>query len=140
MTVLFKVKLVFTRTRQLVQVYMQKTMKNSQHQTFLHVVCVLRLPNMSNSSGNILCFHPLTTVIGQPFFGHKSPAARARELFKPSTDSATLLVDIDKNVFRFQSGFSGGDVTTWACFGNFVHLWPALGPNPLTHSIGSKFC
>jgi len=27
-----------------------------------------------------------------------------------------------------------------ACFGNFDHLWPALGPNPLTHSIGSKFC
>jgi len=25
-------------------------------------------------------------------------------------------------------------------FENFSHIWPALGPNPLTHSIGSKFC
>jgi len=79
-------------------------------------------------------------MIGRPFFGHKSPAARARELFKPSTDSASLLVDIEKkNLFRFRWGFSGGDVTMRACFGNFGHLWLALGPNPLTHSIDSKF-
>ena len=64
----------------------------------------------------------------------------ARELFKPFTDSASLLVNIEKNVFRFRWGFSGGDVTMRACFGNFGHLWPALGPNPLTHSIGSNFC
>jgi len=70
------------------------------------------------------------TVIGRPFFGHKSPAARAREQFKPSMDSANLLVDIEKNVFRFRWGFSGGDVTMRACFGNFGHLWPALGHNP----------
>jgi len=31
---------------------------------------------------------------GWHFFGHKSPAARARELFKPSTNSAGLLVSI----------------------------------------------
>jgi len=87
-----------------------------------------------------MCFKPLTTAIGQPFFGHKSPAARARELFKSPMDSASLLVDIKKNVFRFRWGFSGGDVTMRACFGNVGHLWLALGPNPLTHSIGSKFC
>jgi len=39
--------------------------------------------------------------IGAPFFGHKLPAAGARELFKPSTDSASLLVDIEKNIFCF---------------------------------------
>jgi len=39
--------------------------------------------------------------IGAPFFGHKSSAARARELFKPFTDSASLLVDIVKKIFRF---------------------------------------
>jgi len=87
-----------------------------------------------------LVFNPLTTAIDRTFFGHKSPAARARELFKPSTDSASLPVDIEKNNFRFQWGFSGGDVTMTPCFGNFGHVWPALGPNPLTHSIGSKFC
>jgi len=83
--------------------------------------------------------NPLTVAIGRPFFGHKSPAARARQLFKPAVDSASLLVDIKKKIFRFRWGFSGGDITMRTCFGNFVHLWPALGPNPLTHSIGSKF-
>jgi len=45
-----------------------------------------------------------TTAIGRPFFGHKSPTARARELFKPSTDSASLLVDIEKKRFSFLVG------------------------------------
>jgi len=79
-------------------------------------------------------------VIGWPFFGHKLSAATARELFKPFTDSASLLVDIEKKSFSFSVGISGGDVTMRTCFGNFGHLWPALGPNPLTHSIGAKFC
>jgi len=39
--------------------------------------------------------------IGAPLFGHKSPTARARELFKSSTDSASLLVDIEKKHFSF---------------------------------------
>jgi len=26
-----------------------------------------------------------------------------------------------------------------ACFGNFGHLSPALGPNPMTHSFDSNF-
>jgi len=55
---------------------------------------------------NICCFYfnPLTTAsqyIGPPFFGHKSPAARARELFKLSTDSASLGVKIEKKIFSF---------------------------------------
>jgi len=39
--------------------------------------------------------------IGSPVFGQKSPAAKARELLKPFTDSASLLVDIEKNIYRF---------------------------------------
>jgi len=85
-------------------------------------------------------FNPLTIAIGRPFFGPKSLAARARELVKPSTDSVSLLVDIEKTVLSFQWVFSRGDVTMRECFGNFGHLWPALGRNPLTHSVGSKFC
>jgi len=46
---------------------------------------------------NCILLNPLMAVIGRPFFGHKSPAARARELFKHSTDSACLLVDIKKS-------------------------------------------
>jgi len=48
--------------------------------------------------------NPLTAAICRPFLGQKLSAARARELFKPFTDSASLLVDIEKNVFRFQFG------------------------------------
>jgi len=44
----------------------------------------------------------LMAAIGWPFFGQKLPAAR--ELFKPSTDSASLLVEIEKNVFCFLFG------------------------------------
>ena len=55
-------------------------------------------------------------------------------------DSASLVVEVEKKRFSFSVGFSGGDVTMRVCFGNFDYLWPALGPNPLTHSIGSKFC
>jgi len=40
--------------------------------------------------------------IGAPFFGHKSSAARARELFKPSTDSASLLVTVQESVVTAQ--------------------------------------
>jgi len=32
------------------------------------------------------------------FFGHNSPAAAAREVFKPSTDSASLVVPSQKKV------------------------------------------
>jgi len=46
----------------------------------------------------------LTATIGRPFFGQKLPAARARELFNPYTDSASLIVEIEKNVFRFWFG------------------------------------
>jgi len=42
------------------------------------------------------------TAIGRPFFGHKSPAAR--ELLKPSTDSASLLIDTEKKRFLFSVG------------------------------------
>jgi len=35
------------------------------------------------------------------------PAARARELFKPSTDSASPLVDIEKKIFVFGLAFAG---------------------------------
>ena len=45
-------------------------------------------------------------AIGRPFLGHKLPAARARELFKPFMDSVSLLVDIEKKkFFVFGGGF-----------------------------------
>jgi len=59
------------------------------------------------------------------------------ELFKPSTDSASLLVDIEKKSFSFSVGGSLGGPPQ---VGVFWKIWPALGPNPLTHSFDSKFC
>jgi len=44
-----------------------------------------------------------------------------------------------KTFFVLGGGISGCDVTKKAWFGNFGYVWPALGPNPLTHSFGSKF-
>jgi len=44
------------------------------------------------------------------------PAARARELFNPSTDSASLLVDIEKKVFRFEFEVFWGERHKQGCF------------------------
>jgi len=71
---------------------------------------------------------------------HNSLGDWARELIKPSTVSASLVVEIDKTNFRFWWGFSEGDVTRRTCFRKVGHLRPALGPNLLIHSFGSKFC
>jgi len=49
----------------------------------------------------MILVNPLTAAIGRPFFGPKLPAARARKLFTPSTDSASLLVEVKANVFSF---------------------------------------
>jgi len=73
---------------------------------------------------------------GSHFFGHKSPAARARELFKPSTDSASFLVDIEKKFFLFWH-LLGGTSQVGVFLHFFGHL--SLAPNQLTHSFGSSF-
>ena len=77
--------------------------------------------------------------IGAPFFGHKSLAARARELFKPSTDSESLLVDIEKKIFVLGLRFFGGtsQVGVFLCY--FGHLCLALGAVPMGHFLDSKF-
>ena len=71
---------------------------------------------------------------------YNSPGDWAGELSKPSTNSTSLVVKIEKKRFCFCWGISEGDVTKKACFENFGHLWPAVSSNPLTHSFGSKFC
>jgi len=62
--------------------------------------------------------------IGPHFFGHKSPAAR--ELFKPYTDSASLVVKIKKTYFVLDLSLSGGNVTSRDVLAFF---WPSL-PGP----------
>ena len=62
---------------------------------------------------------------GRYSFGHNSPAAPAREVFKPSTYSACLLVPTEKKVFSVL-GTSLGDVTSGDVL---AFLWPTL-PGP----------
>jgi len=47
---------------------------------------------------------------------YNSPATIATELFKPSTDSTSLLVSIKKTLFDLGGGFSLSDVTKKAGF------------------------
>jgi len=77
---------------------------------------------------------------------YNSPGDWARELFKPSTDSASLVVEIEKKCFHFifGGGFSGGNATSGSVFG---YLYLALGPNlsvaeimAKTPKIGENFC
>jgi len=69
------------------------------------MVAALSEQNISQASyfeNSVFRIHPLMTTIGRPFFSHETPAAR--ELFKPSTDSASLLLDIEKKTFSFSVG------------------------------------
>ena len=58
-------------------------------------------------------------LVAQTFFGHNSPGAWAREVFKPSMDSASRFV--------LGLGFSVSEVTVGACF---CPVYLALGANP----------
>ena len=63
--------------------------------------------------------------IGSQFFGHESPAVRARELFKSSTNSASIIVKIEKNIFRFR--FRVGSLGGPPQVGDvFTFFWPPL--------------
>jgi len=53
---------------------------------------------------------------------------------KPSTDSASLVVEVE--FFRFRWGVFGGERHKWGCFG---YIYLALGPNLLGHYYGSRF-
>jgi len=76
-------------------------------------------------TSSVLSF-PLSVLSGHPsgrhFFGRNSPAAIAREVFKPSTDAASLLVSI-KKIFRFGFGVLLGGRHK---MGLFLNFWPTL--------------
>ena len=68
-----------------------------------------------------------------------SPAARARELFKPSMDSASLGVNIEKKNFALALRFSGRYVTCRGVLRYFGHFCLALGAVPKGNFLDSKF-
>jgi len=75
---------------------------------------------------------------------YNSPADWARKLVKPSTESANLLVEIEKKIFRF------GIVVLWGRTSQvgvlFSFFWPrlslvyvALDANPMSQLFRSSF-
>jgi len=66
---------------------------------------------------------------GWHFFGHNSPAAR--ELFKPSTDSASLLVKMEEKRFLFLVGVYWGDPPQVEVFWKLWLPLHSLGPQPI---------
>jgi len=56
-------------------------------------------------------------------------------MFKPSTDSARLLVSTEKNFSVWGLEFSGGDVTSGAADAFFGQLYPALGANATSNVL-----
>jgi len=68
---------------------------------------------------------------------HALPAARARELLKPSVDSASLVPEIEKkNFFGLGLGFSIVYVTMEGCFGL---CFLALGSGQMGHFLSQIF-
>jgi len=77
-------------------------------------------------------FNPFCPACATFLQRYNSPADWAWKLFKPSTDSASLLVEIEKKFFVLGLGFSVGDVTMRACFCVFDQIYPAMGANPMS--------
>jgi len=74
------------------------------------------------------------TIVALTLFSHNFPTDRARELFKPSTDSANLLVHFEKKTFSFWVwGSLWGTSQVGVVLHLFGQIYPALGDNPLSH-------
>jgi len=71
------------------------------------------------------------TIVAQTLASHNLPTNRARELIKPSTDSASLRFEIVKKIFRL--GFWVLCVLRHneSMFGHFWRLFLALGASPM---------
>jgi len=92
--------------------------------------------------GLVIISVPCAPLFCKTLQSYNSPAARARELFKPSTDLASLLVEIEKKFF-FGLGTPVGDVTSgYHCKviakGVFASIWSPL-PRPGRQSIEPCF-
>ena len=70
---------------------------------------------------------------------HNSPADWAREVFKLSTNSASLLDQTGQIFFVSDLGFSVGDVTIGACFRLFGQVYIALVAKPTGYFLAQAF-
>jgi len=80
-------------------------------------------------------------ILAQGLQRYNSPADWARKLFKPSTDSASLLVKIEKKLlFVLGLWFSGRGRHKWGCHFHFIGLvYAALDANPMGQLFRSSF-
>jgi len=74
-------------------------------------------------------FRPKTSSFRLPYQRHSSSANCARELFKGSNGSASLLVCTQKNFLVGGCGFFVSDVISEVVLGSFWLKLPGLGPN-----------
>jgi len=78
--------------------------------------------------------------MGLYVFGYNSPAAAAREVFKPSTDSAGLVVSSQKMIFCFGCGVLLGGRHKWGCFRVFMaYFTRAWTPIEWAHILAQVF-
>jgi len=61
-------------------------------------------------------------ILAQGLQRYYSPADWARKLFKPFTDSPSLLVEIEKKFFVLGLWFSGKGRRKWGCHFHFIGL------------------
>jgi len=69
------------------------------------------------------------TMVAATLASDNLPTNRTRELIKPSTDSASLRLEIEKKFFGLGFGFFVCYVTMRACLSNFRPALPNLSPN-----------
>jgi len=86
-------------------------------------------------SGNIFFKSRLRHFSCRILQSYNSPGDWARELFKPSTDSASLVVEIEKNNFRFRWRFFWRRRHKEDMFWKSRPLLAGPGPQPIDKSI-----
>jgi len=80
------------------------------------------------------------TFLAELCKSYNLPGDWARELFKPSTDSASLVVNIEIQNFSFWVwAFLGKTSQVGVFLRYFGHLFLALGAVPIGHFLDSKF-
>jgi len=78
--------------------------------------------------------------LARGFFGYNSPAAIARELFKPSTDAASILGSIKKKFFDLGEGFAWDRLAKWGRFRFFDQFDGPWTPIQWAKILAETFC
>jgi len=99
--------------------------------------------NLQKRSANFFALQPFQSHVRhfscRALETYNSPGDWARELFKPSTDLASLVVKIEKKFFVLVLSFSGGNVTNRGVFALFCPSLPGHGRRPNGPFLDSKF-